>query len=87
MFGVELDVVSDPGTAYSDDPEEWIELYNNSGSAVDLSGWEFADAVDFEFDPGTVLGAGQYLVVARDQATLAAKYPGIDIAGEFRRRT
>ena len=83
VFGVELDVVSGTGTAFAEDPEEWIELYNNSGSAVDLSGWEFADAVDFEFDSGTVLGAGQYLVVARDQATLAAKYPGINIAGEF----
>ena len=83
VFGVELDVISDTGTAYGEDPEEWIELYNNSRSAVDLSGWEFADGVEFQFDTGTVLGAGQYLVVARDEGTLAAKYPGINIAGEF----
>ena len=83
VFGVELDVISDNSTAYGEDPEEWIELYNNSGSAVDLSGWEFADGVEFQFDTGTVLGAGQYLVVARDEGTLAAKYPGINIAGEF----
>ena len=83
VLGVELDVISGTGTPYGEDPEEWIELYNNSGSAVDLSGWEFADGVEFQFDTGTVLGAGQYLVVARDEATLAAKYPGINIAGEF----
>ena len=83
VFGVELDVISDTGTAYGEDAEEWVELYNNSGSTIDLSGWEFADGVEFEFGAGTVLGAGQYLVVARDESTLSAKYPGINIAGEF----
>ncbi len=75
--------VTDPGVPYSDDPEEWIELYNNSGSTIDLSGWKFDDGVDFEFAPGTSLGAGEYLVVARNAAALAAKYPGIAIAGQY----
>ena len=70
-------------TPLAEDPEEWIELYNNSGSDIDLSGWELSDGVEFAFAPGTILAAGEYLVVARDQVSLAAKYPSIDIAGAF----
>ena len=73
-----------PGTPFIEDPEEWIELYNNSGSAVNLSNWEFDGGIQFDFASGTTLGAGEYLVIANDRAALAAKYPGINIAaGEF----
>ena len=75
--------VTDAGSPLAEDPEEWVELFNNSNSDVDLSGWELNDGIEFTFAPGTVLAAGDYLVVARDQTTLSAKYPGIDIAGEF----
>ena len=71
------------GTPFTEDPEEWIELYNNSDATVDLSGWEFSDGVEFTFAPGTTLAAGEYLVIASDQAALAAKYPNINIAGQF----
>ena len=74
---------SNTGTPFTEDPEEWIELYNRSDNAVDLSGFEFEDGVSFTFAPGTTLEAGEYLVVASDAVALAAKYPGINIAGEF----
>ncbi len=65
---------------------EFIELYNNSSAAVDLSGWYFSSAVkappsapgsapgDFIFPNGTTLGVGGYLVVAQDPATILAKF-------------
>ena len=31
------------------DPEEWVELYNRSGSAVDLSGWALHGGADYTF--------------------------------------
>jgi hypothetical protein len=68
---------------YAESDEEWIELYNRGSEAVDLSGWQLRDAVNFNFAAGTSLAAGEYLVVAWDAAAMAAKYPGIDIAGEF----
>ena len=85
VFGAALEstTVIEPGISLAEDPEEWIELHNKSGTAVDLSEWELGDGIEFTFAPGTVLGAGEYLVVARDQTTLAAKYPDINIAGEF----
>ena len=33
---------------------EYIELYNRGGSSVDVSGWDFADGVNFTIPPGTV---------------------------------
>ena len=70
---------------YQDDPEEWIELYNRSGISIDLTGWQLEGGVDFNFPAGTMINAGNYLVVAKDSATLAAKYPAITIIGDFSR--
>ena len=63
--------------------EEWIELYNRGGDAVDLSGWDFGEGVDFVFPQGTSLQSGAYLVVAKDPAALLAKHPGIQVVGPF----
>jgi len=43
---------------------EWIELYNQMGTLVDLSGWSLAGAVEYTFPPGTVLAPDSYVVVA-----------------------
>lgn len=88
VFGLEL-VLSQqiappiPGTTYSGNDEEWVELYNKSDHAVDISGWQFDDGIQFTFPADTVVQPGAYLVVARDAAALAAKYPAIAIAGSF----
>ena len=56
--------------------DEFVELYNQGAAAVDLTGWRFADGVDFTFAGGT-LGAGEYLVVAADLAKFSANYPAV----------
>ena len=71
------------GSPFRKSNEQWIELYNKGSSAVDLSGWSFSDGIDFGFPPGTILENGQFLVVARDAVSLAAKFPDIDIAGPW----
>ena len=88
LFGMELILQTQatptiPGEPFEDNPEEWIELYNRSDEAVDLSGWSFSAGVDYTFPEGTTLGAGQYVVVASDATTLAAKYPSISIVGNY----
>ncbi|MBN1580994.1 MAG: lamin tail domain-containing protein, partial [Anaerolineae bacterium] len=59
----------------ADDMAEWVELYNPTGSVVDVGGWYLGDAVrrtDYErlyvFPTGTTIPAYGVLVVAR-QAT------------------
>lgn len=56
--------------------DEWIELHNRSGSAVNLAGWRLNRAVDYVF-PNVNLPAGGYLVVAADVAAFNAKYPTV----------
>ena len=71
------------GTTFAESDEEWIELYNRGASAVDLSGWELDDAVNYTIPAGTTLNPGEYLVLANASAALAAKYPSIRILGDY----
>jgi len=54
------------------DLEEFVELYNAEPDMIDISGWsitEFADT-PFVFPPGTMVAAGDYVVVAKDPPAL-----------------
>ncbi len=63
---------------------EFVELFNNSGeTAFDLSGWRLNGA-GFTFDPGTILGPGEYLLLAHDPTALSAAVDAaLPIAGVF----
>ncbi|MBN2131883.1 MAG: lamin tail domain-containing protein [Sedimentisphaerales bacterium] len=64
----------------------WLELYNKGTETVDLSGWTFDEGITYTFPEATFLPPGQYLVVARDQAYLAALFPDVLIVGDFEGR-
>jgi len=49
---------------------EFIELYNTSNEAVDISGWHFCDGISYTFPASTEVAAGGYIVVTED-ASLA----------------
>lgn len=51
----------------STDSLEFVELYNNEGVAVDLSGYTFSDGVTYTF-PNITLNAGEYLVICNNAA-------------------
>ncbi|MFX0091700.1 MAG: lamin tail domain-containing protein [Candidatus Hodarchaeota archaeon] len=60
-----------PGT---DSVEEWVELYNPTGSTVDLAGWTLTDNVGtYTISSGTIPASGYY-VIARDSAGFNALY-------------
>jgi hypothetical protein len=63
--------------------DEWLELYNAGGSAVDLSDWTFSDGVEYIFPTGTILPVGGYLVVACDPARVEALYGIGDAFGPY----
>ena len=88
IFGLELalatiDSPGEPEIPFTENPEEWVELFNRSAEPVDLGGWALANAIDYDFAAGTILEPGGYLVVAKDPATLAEKYPAARIVGPF----
>ena len=60
-------------------PEQWIEIYNKSGAAVNLAGWHFTDGIDFTFpnDASSILAAGQYAVIVWDVVAFNALHPGV----------
>lgn len=65
---------------------DWVELYNNGGEQ-DLSDWTFKDDDDehiFKFPVGTILGANEYLVLAKDTEKFATRFPNvINKIGDF----
>jgi hypothetical protein len=67
---------------YNNVPEEFLELYNNGETPVDLSGWRFTDGIDYRFPDGAVIMPGQYLVVAEDPTTMFELW-GIDAYGPW----
>ncbi len=72
------------GTPDVEPPEQWIELYNRGTQPVDLTGWSFDDGIQFDFAPGTTMGAGEYVLISNDAEALATKYPMVrSIVGEF----
>ena len=72
-----------PGEPYTESDEEWIELYNRGSQPVDLSGWTLEGGVRYEMPAGTMIGAGEYLVIANDAVALRAKHPTANILGNF----
>jgi hypothetical protein len=66
-----------------DDADEFIELHNRSGSAVDLAGWRFESGVTFTFPSGASIPSGGFVVVGANRARLLANHPGLDPATVF----
>ncbi|MBI1177017.1 hypothetical protein GC207_06210 [bacterium] len=68
------------------DDDEYIELFNRGTGDVDISGWRLTSGVTFTFPTNTIIGAGQYLVIARNAAHLQTNYAQLDAAnclGDF----
>lgn len=61
-----------------DDDDEFIELYNRSANAVDLSEWRFIKGIDYTFPAGTSIPGNGYLVVARRLERMLANYPQLN---------
>lgn len=63
---------------------EFIELWNSSSNAVDLSGVRFTDGINYSFDAGATIGPGERLVVVKNEAAFESRYgQGRRVVGEF----
>ncbi|MBO7433624.1 MAG: CotH kinase family protein [Salinivirgaceae bacterium] len=69
------------------DTKDWIELYNTSSAAINLSGWKLTDGEGdeaFTMPVGTVIQAYDYLVVCANQNKLLAFNPDVtNYVGDF----
>ena len=65
------------------DELEFIELKNIGPVPLDLTGVLFTDGIQFGFPSGTLIGPGQFKVLARNAALYAARYPGAPLDGLY----
>tara|TARA_R110000787_G_scaffold13189_4_gene41713 strand:- start:349 stop:3312 length:2964 start_codon:yes stop_codon:yes gene_type:complete len=67
--------------------KDWVELYNNSDSTVDLSGWIFKDDDDlheFIIPDGTTLAPDSYIVLAQSLVDFQSEFPSVSpVLGDF----
>ena len=84
-FATRLSLVKtiEPATERHESQEEWIELFNRSEQSIDLGGWSLTDAVQLSFTDGTVLGPGEYAVVARDVEAMQSRFPDVRYLGAY----
>ena len=66
----------------ADEGGEWIELHNQMGINMDISGWRLDGGVEFDFVEGTVIPGNEYLVIAADPEAFT-KATGISALGPF----
>ena len=62
------------------DPEDWVELFNQSLYSVDVSNWVFKDDDDlnaFTIPSGTIMNPGTYLVLTKDLAAFQTLFPSV----------
>jgi hypothetical protein len=64
------DIVINEIMAHSHDSPDWVELYNATGSSIDIGGWFLSDSdsniTRYEIAAGTTIGDGEYLVLYED---------------------
>lgn len=62
---------------------EFVELFNSQSIAEDLGGHRLSGDIDYVFPAGTVLKAGDFLVVARVPADVQAVYGLTNVLGPY----
>lgn len=64
----------------NNDPQYWIELYNNSGQDVDLTGWTITNENHFiyPFPQNFILKKNEFLVLSNDLNDFLWHYPNVD---------
>jgi len=75
--------VEEGGTRFGAETLEFIELYNNRAVFEDLTAYAFTNGIRYVFEPGTIIGPKEYLVVAFDPAALEAAYGVSGVHGPF----
>lgn len=65
-----------PNPSGEESTDEFIELYNSSNNAVDLTGWELSDSTSRNYTLTGSIGAGQYATFYREATGIALNNSG-----------
>jgi hypothetical protein len=72
-----------PFGGWGSDDLEFLEFKNTGTNVLNLGGLAFVSGIDFVFTNGTLLGAGQFFVIARNPAVMQSRYPGLTVNGVY----
>lgn len=61
-----------------DDDFEYVELENTGPESIELADFAFVDGIDYVF-PATTLSTGGIVIVAKDPAAFAIRYPTVTV--------
>ncbi len=61
---------------------EYVELYNQAGFDIDLTGWHI-EGLGFSPESGTTIAAQDYLVIAKDPNTIQTDYSITNVIGSY----
>lgn len=65
---------------------EWLEIFNDSATPVDLSGYFFNRGITFGFAEGSILDGKSYLVLSANVAAFREKHDIDNVIGNFEGR-
>ncbi len=68
-------------SAHDFDTEDWVELYNNSGSSAPLNNWKLTDSDStniFQFPDNLMIEKDKYLVVCHDTLKFKQLFPAVN---------
>ncbi|HZO84622.1 MAG TPA: lamin tail domain-containing protein, partial [Verrucomicrobiae bacterium] len=68
---------------FVDDEFEFLELKNTGLLPLDLSGVTFTSGLNFTFPDGTILGPGEFFLLARNDTVFTNKYPFAQVNGIY----
>ena len=63
------------------DPDDWVEIYNNSIDTIDISLWQLKDDNDnhiFTVPPETIISPEQYVVFCKDSLKFIGLFPNVE---------
>jgi hypothetical protein len=63
-----------------EDNYEFLELKNTGATPLNLSGFYF-EGISYSFPPGTILGPGNFYILARSASAFSVRYPGVTVQG------
>ncbi len=79
----EIDYHPEDWMGVEGDEFEFIEFVNTGAAALDLGGLRISNGIRQVIAPGTRLGAGEFLVLARDPAKFHRRYPNRQANGGY----
>jgi hypothetical protein len=71
------EIMYNPVSQNSDD--EFVELHNRGGTAVNLAGWRLTGGITFTFPTNASIPVGGYLVIARNAPHLISRNPNLNV--------